>query len=109
MQVVATDHCAFTTEQKRYGLGDFTKIPNGTGGLEDRMPLLWTHGVETGRLTMNEFVGATSTNIAKALNLYLQLDVLMIHQLEGFNMSKGSDVRIFLYRAAPFDPNAPKG
>ena len=34
------------------------------------MPLLWTHGVETGRLTMNEFVGATSTNIAKALNLY---------------------------------------
>ena len=70
LQVVATDHCAFTTEQKRYGLGDFTKIPNGTGGLEDRMPLLWTYGVETGRLTMNEFVGATSTNIAKALNLY---------------------------------------
>jgi dihydropyrimidinase len=34
--VVATDHCAFTTEQKRYGVGDFTKIPNGTGGLEDR-------------------------------------------------------------------------
>ena len=70
LQVVATDHCAFTTEQKRTGLGDFTKIPNGTGGLEDRMPLLWTHGVETGRLTMNEFVAATSTNIAKALNLY---------------------------------------
>jgi 4-amino-4-deoxy-L-arabinose transferase-like glycosyltransferase len=39
----------------------------------------------------------------------LQLDVSMVHQLEGFNMSKGSDVRIFLYRAAPFDPNAPKG
>lgn len=70
LSVVATDHCAFTTEQKRYGLGDFTKIPNGTGGLEDRMPLLWTHGVATGRLTMNEFVAATSTNIAKILNLY---------------------------------------
>ena len=70
LQVVATDHCAFTTEQKRYGVGDFTKIPNGTGGLEDRMPLLWTYGVETGRLTMNEFVAATSTNISKALNLY---------------------------------------
>ena len=70
LQVVATDHCAFTTEQKRYGVGDFTKIPNGTGGLEDRMPLLWSYGVNTGRLTMNEFVGATSTNIAKALNLY---------------------------------------
>ena len=51
LQVVATDHCAFTTEQKRMGLGDFTKIPNGTGGLEDRMPVLWTKGVETGRLT----------------------------------------------------------
>jgi dihydropyrimidinase len=45
LQVVATDHCAFTTEQKRYGVGDFTKIPNGTGGLEDRMPMLWTYGV----------------------------------------------------------------
>jgi len=70
LQVVATDHCAFTTEQKRYGLGDFTRIPNGTGGLEDRMPMLWTHGVATGRLTMNEFVAVTSTNIAKILNIY---------------------------------------
>jgi dihydropyrimidinase len=42
LQVVATDHCSFTTKQKRTGVGDFTKIPNGTGGLEDRMPVLWT-------------------------------------------------------------------
>ncbi|MEM1046167.1 MAG: dihydropyrimidinase [Pseudomonadota bacterium] len=70
LQVVATDHCAFTTEQKRYGVGDFTKIPNGTGGLEDRMPMLWTNGVATGRLTMNEFVAVTSSNIAKILNIY---------------------------------------
>jgi dihydropyrimidinase len=70
LQVVATDHCAFTTEQKRFGRGDFTKIPNGTGGLEDRMPVLWTQGVGTGRMTMNEFVAATSTNIARILNLY---------------------------------------
>ena len=70
LQVVATDHCAFTTEQKRNGIGDFTKIPNGTGGLEDRMPLLWTYGVATGRLTMNEFVAATSANSAKILNMY---------------------------------------
>ena len=70
LQVVATDHCAFTTEQKRTGLGDFTQIPNGTGGLEDRMPVLWTRGVNTGRLTMNEFVAVTSTNIAKILNMY---------------------------------------
>lgn len=70
LQVVATDHCAFTTSQKRNGIGDFTKIPNGTGGLEDRLPVLWTTGVNTGRLTMNEFVAVTSTNIAKILNMY---------------------------------------
>ncbi len=70
LQVVATDHCAFTTEQKRFGIGDFTKIPNGTGGLEDRLSVLWTRGVSTGRLTMNEFVAVTSTNIAKILNMY---------------------------------------
>ncbi len=70
LQVVATDHCAFTTKQKRFGVGDFTKIPNGTGGLEDRLSVLWTRGVVTGRLTMNEFVAVTSTNIAKILNMY---------------------------------------
>jgi len=70
LSVVATDHCAFTTEQKRYGVGDFTKIPNGTGGLEDRMPMLWTHGVATGRITMNEFVAVTSTNVAKIFGMY---------------------------------------
>jgi dihydropyrimidinase len=70
LQVVASDHCAFTTEQKRMGIGDFTKIPNGTGGLEDRMPVLWTKGVSTGRITMNEFVAVTSSNIAKILNVY---------------------------------------
>jgi len=78
LSVVATDHCAFTTEQKRYGVGDFTKIPNGTGGLEDRLPMLWTHGVGTGRLTPNEFVSVTSTNIAKILNCYPRKGAIMV-------------------------------
>jgi dihydropyrimidinase len=78
LQVVATDHCAFTTEQKRMGLGDFTKIPNGTGGLEDRLPVLWTAGVSTGRLTMNEFVAVTSTNAAKILNIYPQKGAIVV-------------------------------
>ena len=78
LSVVATDHCAFTTDQKRTGVGDFTKIPNGTGGLEDRMPMLWTHGVNTGRLTPNEFVAVTSTNIAKILNCYPRKGAVLV-------------------------------
>ncbi|MFD1694229.1 dihydropyrimidinase [Roseibium aestuarii] len=78
LQVVATDHCAFTTDQKRFGLGDFTKIPNGTGGLEDRMPMLWTYGVNTGRITMNEFVAVTSTNIAKIMNMYPKKGAMLV-------------------------------
>ncbi|MEL6206284.1 MAG: dihydropyrimidinase [Pseudomonadota bacterium] len=78
LSVVATDHCAFTTEQKRYGVGDFTKIPNGTGGLEDRMPMLWTYGVGTGRLTPEEFVAVTSTNIAKVLNIYPRKGAILV-------------------------------
>ncbi len=78
LSVVATDHCAFTTEQKRFGLGNFSKIPNGTGGLEDRMPMLWTHGVATGRLTPNEFVAVTSTNIAKILNCYPKKGAVLV-------------------------------
>ncbi|MEX1660692.1 dihydropyrimidinase [Thioclava sp. 15-R06ZXC-3] len=78
LSCVATDHCAFSTEQKRYGVGDFTKIPNGTGGLEDRMPMLWTYGVGTGRLTPNEFVAVTSTNIAKILNLYPKKGAVLV-------------------------------
>jgi len=70
LQVVATDHAAFTTEQKRMGLEGFPMIPNGTGGLEDRLAVLWTRGVETGRLTMNEFVAVTSTNTARILNIH---------------------------------------
>jgi dihydropyrimidinase len=78
LSVVATDHCAFTTAQKRTGIGDFTKIPNGTGGLQDRMPVLWTHGVATGRITMNEFVAVTSTNIAKILGMYPRKGAVLV-------------------------------
>ncbi|QXT38081.1 dihydropyrimidinase [Gymnodinialimonas ceratoperidinii] len=70
LQVVATDHAAFTDEQKRMGVDNFGMIPNGTGGLEERMAMLWTQGVETGRLTPEEFVAVTSSNIAKILNIY---------------------------------------
>jgi dihydropyrimidinase len=70
LQTTATDHCCFCAPQKAMGRDDFTKIPNGTGGVEDRMHVLWHHGVNTGRLTANEFVALTSTNAAKIFNLY---------------------------------------
>ncbi|AWK89506.1 dihydropyrimidinase [Azospirillum thermophilum] len=70
LHTTATDHCCFCAEQKAMGRTDFTKIPNGTAGIEDRMTALWTHGVNSGRLTMNEFVAVTSANAAKIFNLY---------------------------------------
>ncbi|SDF54958.1 dihydropyrimidinase [Rhodobacter capsulatus] len=78
LSCVATDHCAFTTEQKRFGVGNFTRIPNGTGGLEDRLPMLWSAGVNTGRITMNEFVAVTSTNIAKIMGMYPKKGAVLV-------------------------------
>lgn len=70
LQTTATDHCCFCHEQKAAGRNDFSKIPNGTAGVEDRLAVLWTHGVTTGRLTAEEFVAITSANAAKIFNIY---------------------------------------
>src|SRR5438445_2173766 len=70
LQTTATDHCCFCAPQKAAGRNDFTKIPNGCGGIEDRMSVLWHYGVNSGKLTPNEFVAVTSTNAARIFNLY---------------------------------------
>lgn len=70
LHTTATDHCTFCAEQKRAGAANFAKIPNGTGGVEERMAVLWTAGVNTGRLTPSEWVAITSANAAKLFNLY---------------------------------------
>lgn len=70
LHTTATDHCCFCADQKAAGKNDFTKIPNGTGGVEDRMSVLWHHGVGTGRLTPSEFVRVTSTAAAQIFNIY---------------------------------------
>ena len=77
LQTTATDHCCFCTPQKQAGLEDFRKIPNGTGGIEDRMSILWHHGVRTGRLTPSEFVAVTSSNTAKIFNIFPQKGALI--------------------------------
>lgn len=56
LNAVSSDHCGFTTEQKKMGIDDFRKIPNGAPGLENRLPMLWTYGVEAGKITRSELV-----------------------------------------------------
>ncbi|BEU01979.1 D-hydantoinase/dihydropyrimidinase [Agarivorans sp. OAG1] len=72
LQTTATDHCCFCAEQKAAGKDDFSKIPNGTAGVEDRMMVLWDSGVNQGRLSEQEFVAVTSTNSAQIFNIYPQ-------------------------------------
>ena len=93
LQTTATDHCCFCADQKAAGKDDFRLIPNGTGGIENRMEVLWHHGVSTGRLTMNEFVRVTSTNAAQIFNVYPR---------KG-SISEGADADIVVW-----DPEASK-
>ena len=76
IQTTATDHCCFCTPQKEAGLDDFRSIPNGTNGIEDRMSVIWEHGVRTGKLSPAEFVAVTSTNTAKIFNIHPQKGVI---------------------------------
>jgi dihydropyrimidinase len=92
IQTVGTDHCPFffdgtqpiiyegeeiAISGKEMGASDFRKIPNGLPGVADRMPILWTTGVNTGRLSPNQFVAVTSTNPAKIFGLYPQKGALV--------------------------------
>jgi dihydropyrimidinase len=77
LQTTATDHCCFCTPQKQAGLDDFRLIPNGTGGIEDRMSILWHHGVRTGRLSPSQFVAVTSSNCAKIFNIFPKKGAIM--------------------------------
>ncbi|MDH0849121.1 dihydropyrimidinase [Delftia sp. WSY_9] len=70
LHTTATDHCTFCAAQKAMGRDNFAKIPNGTGGVEERLAVIWDAGVNTGRLTPSEFVAITSANTAKLFNIY---------------------------------------
>ena len=71
LQVVSTDHCAFRfSDQKTLGIDDFSKIPNGGPGIENRLSLLYTNGVASGLLDMNRLVELFSTAAAKLFGLF---------------------------------------
>jgi dihydropyrimidinase len=92
LQTIGTDHCPFFFDGtrpivyegsevaipgKELGRDDFTKIPNGLPGVQDRMPVLWTSGVRSGKITQNQFVAYMSTNPAKIFGLYPRKGALM--------------------------------
>jgi dihydropyrimidinase len=70
IDTVGTDHCPFDTEQKLLGENAFTQIPNGIPGIEERVNLLYTYGVKTGRIDLHRFVDSASTRAAKLFGLY---------------------------------------
>lgn len=70
IQMVNSDHCGYDTEQKHRFPDDFTKIPNGMPGVETKNVVLFSEGVGAGRISLQEFVALTSTNMAKLLGVY---------------------------------------
>lgn len=76
IKTICTDHCPWTLEQKRAGISDFRKIPNGVPALEERMVLAWSYGVAAGRISPMEYVAATSTNAAKIFGMYPRKGVI---------------------------------
>ncbi len=87
VQVVATDHCPFKWDQKRFGEKDFSAIPNGHPAIEHRMELLYSEGVHKNRISLNKFVELTSTNAAKIFGMYPKKGTLAI----------GSDADILIF------------
>lgn len=99
LQIISTDHCPFWYEGgkdgrpggKELGKGDFSKIPNGCPGIEDRMMVTYTHGVRGGKFSLNRWVELCCTNPAKLFGMYPQKGVI----------APGSDADIVVW-----DPDA---
>lgn len=90
LSCIGTDNCTFNRAQKAMGKNDFTKIPNGVNGIQDRMSLLWDRGVTSGILSPQQYVAVTSTNVARAFGLFPQKGAVAV----------GSDADLVIW-----DPN----
>jgi dihydropyrimidinase len=87
---VATDHCPFCLEQKQMGIDNFAKIPNGAPGIEHRLELMYSEGVDQGRISLNKFVEVTSTTAAKIFGLFPRKGTIAV----------GSDADIIVFDPA---------
>lgn len=87
IDTVGTDHCPFDAEQKLLGKNAFTNIPNGIPGIQERVNLLYTHGVKRGRLSLDRFVDAASTRPAKLFGLFPRKGTIAV----------GSDADLVVY------------
>jgi dihydropyrimidinase len=97
LSVVATDTCTFTRAQKDEWKGDWTKIPTGLPGLETLLPLLYTRGVRSGKLSLEQMVDRLSTGPAKLMGLYPRKGAIRV----------GSDADLAIIhpeKTAPVDP-----
>ena len=87
IQVVGTDHCPFMWDQKLMGKDDFSKIPNGHPAIEHRMELLYSEGVDKGKISLTKYVELSSTNAAKIFGMYPRKGTIAI----------GSDADIVIF------------
>jgi len=87
IDTVGTDHCPFDREQKLLGKDSFVNIPNGIPGIEDRVNLLYTYGVKSGRLDLDRFVDSASTRAAKLFGLFPRKGTIAV----------GSDADLVIY------------
>lgn len=108
VQVVGSDHVAFTTAQKEQ-FNEFTKVPNGIPGIETRLPLVFSEGVRKGRITLERFAEVTSTNAAKIFGLYPKKGTIQVgsdadlviidpnleHKLRAEDLHMGTDLSVY--------------
>jgi dihydropyrimidinase len=87
LDAIGTDHCPFTMEQKRMGKDNFTLIPNGAAGIEDRLQMLYTYGVCEGHFDLQRMVALGSANPARIFGLYPRKGTVAV----------GSDADLVLY------------